>query len=47
MDKYEFVSGDEIVVSGKTLKRIRSLINIKLINLKVGDLGGYIEREKI
>ena len=45
--KYEFVDGDTITTpSGKTLRRIRALVAIGL-SVAAGDLGGYIESEKL
>ena len=45
--KYEFVPGDTVKTTyGKTLTRIRALVNLPLHNVKIGDLGGYIESEK-
>ena len=47
--KYEFVAGDEKVVNGVTLKRIRSLVFIPATTstpeVNIGDIGGYIEHE--
>lgn len=41
--KYE-LTNDSITVESKKLHRIRALVNVGL-TVKVGDLGGYIERE--
>ena len=44
--KYEFVPGDEKVVApGRTVKRIRALIEIAALGVAPGELGGYIESE--
>jgi YdcK-like protein with beta solenoid repeat len=45
MNKYEF-TGETKIVGDVTLNRIRALINIKQFSVKVGDLGGWIEKEK-
>ena len=42
--KYELVLDDSIEFSGQKLFRIRALTDF--YNVKVGDLGGYIQREK-
>ena len=42
--KYELLKNDTIKVFGHTLYRIRALRDFK--DVKKGDLGGYIEREK-
>ena len=45
--KYEFVPEDTVKSSdGKTLTRIKALVAIPLHNVKIGDLGGYLESEK-
>lgn len=44
--KFEFVDGDTIEFSGTTLRRIRALRDIPEFNVKVGDLGGYLEKEE-
>lgn len=44
--KYEFVSGDEKFVGGRTLKRIRALVAISAFGVTPGTLGGYVESEK-
>ena len=44
MKKYELLTNDTVVVYGKTLYRIRALKDFS--NIKVGDLGGYIEKEE-
>lgn len=41
--KYELVEDDTITFNGRTLFRIRALIDLPLV--KPGDLGGYIESE--
>ena len=49
---YEMLENDTIEIEGKTLYRIRSLIDAKVknkfveFNIKKGQLGGYIESEK-
>ena len=44
--KYEFVSGDEIIIEpGRTLKRIRALVAISCF-VNPGEFGGYIENEE-
>lgn len=40
--KYEF-TGETLEYSGKFLNRIRSLIDIPEHNVKIGDLGGWVE----
>lgn len=45
MKKYELVTDDTITIDGVVLTRIRALIDITSHNVKVGDLGGYIENE--
>ena len=45
MSHYEFVPGDEIIIApGRTLKRIRSLVEIAVSGVSVGDVGGYVEK---
>lgn len=41
--KYELLQNDTINIDGHVLYRIKSLT--KFVNVKVGDLGGYIEKE--
>lgn len=43
MEKYRILEDDNIKLDGKILYRIQSLINFG--NVKVGDLGGYVENE--
>lgn len=43
--KYELIADDTINVSGRTLYRIRALVDIGDI-VKAGDTGGYIENER-
>ena len=45
MKKYELTN--ETITNGntKTLYRIRALNSIKEFEVKIGDLGGYIEKE--
>lgn len=46
MKKYELVTDDVITLdSGKTLTRIRALIEIPKYAICPGDLGGYVESE--
>ena len=41
--KYELLKGDTLEVEGETLCRIRATRNFA--NVRVGDLGGYLESE--
>lgn len=43
--KYELVTSDQIDYLGLTLTRIRALVDITKFGVRVGDLGGYIEKE--
>ncbi len=43
--KYEFIENDTKFFNGKTLRRIRALIDVR-DGVKAGDLGGYLESEK-
>jgi hypothetical protein len=43
--KYELLKSDTIIQQGKTLHHIRYLIDIPRHNIKVGDLGGFLESE--
>ena len=43
MKKYELMKDDNICVSGKTLYRIRALVNFDRV--RAGDIGGYVEGE--
>ena len=43
--KYELTNETITIDNGKTLYRIRALIDIKAFGVKIGDLGGYIEKE--
>lgn len=43
--KYE-LTDETIQHGGRTLHRIRALIDIPAIGVSVGDLGGYVESEK-
>ena len=45
MKKYEFTD-DKIEFDGQVLTRIRALVDIPRFNVKAGDLGGYIEKER-
>ena len=45
MKKYEF-TGETKEIGGKILHRIRALIDIPEHDVKVGDLGGWIEAER-
>ena len=45
MKKYELTT-ETMEFCGRTLTRIRALINIDRFNVKAGDLGGWIESEK-
>ena len=42
--KYELMKDDTIKAGGKTLYRIKALVDINR-EVKAGDLGGYIESE--
>ena len=45
MKKYELT--DEIIeVEGKKLYRIRALVDIPKHDVKIGDLGGFVESEE-
>ena len=46
MKKYELTNETITIDNGKTLHRIRALIDIEAIGAKIGDLGGYIEKEE-
>ena len=46
MKKYELTNETITIGNGKTLYRIRALIDIEAIGVKNGDLGGYIEKEE-
>ena len=46
MKKYELTNETITIDNGKTLYRIRALIDIETIGVKIGDLGGYIEKEE-
>lgn len=46
MKKYE-LTGETKEIGGKILHRIRALIDIPEHDVKAGDLGGWIEAEKI
>ena len=45
MKKYE-LTGEVRVLFGRTLHQIKALIDIEVMNVKAGDLGGYVESEK-
>jgi NDP-sugar pyrophosphorylase family protein len=45
MKKYELVKSDTVNYKGKTLYRIKYLIDIPRHNIKAGDLGGFLESE--
>ena len=44
INKYELLQNDTINIDGHVLYRIKSLMMFE--NVKVGDLGGYIEKEE-
>ena len=44
MKKYELILKDSIKLANSTLFRVRALIDFA--DVKAGDLGGYIQREK-
>ena len=46
MKKYELTNETITIDNGKTLHRIRALIDIEAIGVKIGDFGGYIEKEE-
>ena len=46
MKKYELTNETITIDNGKILYRIRALIDIEAIGVKIGDLGGYIEKEE-
>ena len=46
MKKYELTNETITIDNGKALYRIRALDNIEAFGVKVGDLGGYIEKEE-
>ena len=43
--KYEFHLSETKIIKGRSLKRIRALVDIPLQRVKAGDFGGYIESE--
>lgn len=43
--KYEFYKSEAKSMKGRTLFRIRALIDIPLQRVKAGDFGGFIEKE--
>ena len=43
--KYELTNETITIDNGKTLYRIRALIDIEALGVNIGDLGGYIEKE--
>jgi hypothetical protein len=45
MKKYELLKSDTISHLGKTLYRIKYLIDIPRHDIKAGDLGGFLESE--
>ena len=45
MKKYCFTD-ETMVKGGRTLHRIKALVDIPKYNVKVGDLGGFIEKEE-
>lgn len=45
--KYELLDSDTVEKYGFTLKRIRYLIDIPQHGIKVGDLGGYIDKDDV
>ena len=46
MKKYELTNETITIDNGKTLFRIRALVDIEAFGVTVGDLGGYIEKEE-
>ena len=46
MKKYELTNETITIDNGKTLYRIRALVDIEAFGVTVGDLGGYIEKEE-
>ena len=46
MKKYELTNETITIANGKTLYRIRALVDIEVFRVKIGDLGGYIEKEE-
>ena len=45
MKKFELTNETKII-NGKTLYRIKALKNFEYDNIKIGDLGGFVEKEK-
>jgi NDP-sugar pyrophosphorylase family protein len=45
MKKYELLKSDTTIQQGKTLYRIKYLIDIPRHNIEAGDLGGFLESE--
>jgi hypothetical protein len=45
MKKFELVLNDTKVFLGVTVYRIRACVEISCLGVKVGDLGGYVEKE--
>ena len=46
MKKYELTNETITIDNGKTLYRIRALVDIEAFGVTIGDLGGYIEKEE-
>lgn len=44
--RWEFVPNSEIKVDGRTLRRIRALVNMPQYGVQAGDFGGYVEHEE-
>ena len=44
--KYEILKETEIEIDGRKFYRIRALVNIPEHDVKIGDIGGFIENEK-
>lgn len=44
--KYEFYKSEAKSIKGRTLFRIRALVDIHLHRVKAGDFGGFIEKEE-
>ena len=46
MKKYELTSSVIIIEDGKVLYRIKALVDIPYHGVKIGDLGGFVEKEE-
>lgn len=44
--KYEFCKSEAKAINGRTLFRIRALVDIHLHRVKAGDYGGFLEKEE-